>query len=154
MGCGYAHVRSHSSTHDSSAMVSDECSPYRSAITDIFFVVSVALSALPGASSVPLSYDSPSSLQISTVPSRSDTHIVHTPKSAHRSSPRAASHLVTVALDISRSTVVVQAPCMLVVQKPCTVPSLVGLLPCVTQGLEVSLSCILQNCVVQRQIGN
>jgi len=41
---------------------------------------------------------------------------------------------------------------MPVVQKPCTVPSLVELLPCVVQGLEVSLRCILQDCIVQRQI--
>ena len=30
--------------------------------------------------------------------------------------------------------------------------SLIGLLPCVVQGLEVSLRCILQDCVVQCQI--
>ena len=47
------------------------------------------------------------------------------------------------SLDIVGSTVAGPGPYMLVVQKPCTVPSRLPLLPRVVQGLEVSLRWIL-----------
>jgi len=141
----YVHAQNHSSKRGSCESASNVYLPYRSTTTGDVFAAFVALSGPPGARSAPLACDLPSSPQNVTVLSPGDTHIVRIRRPAHKSALSVDLHPATAALGTSGSIVADPAPCMLVAQKLCTVPSLVQLLPCVVQGLQVSLRCILQN---------